>query len=185
MTKIKKSLSLILVLAMIFSLGATSFAATTATVDYGFDWQYVDAYDATQAAEFDGDDPELVQELAAVIEAAAQDYFTGGKATIVPGTTTAMDVMEEFLTASGLDANTYGGTYLSDIIGLGDGFKAGVSAGIYSGWMYKVNDVYPSVGASQYVLTDGDTVRWVYVTDYTEIDWDWGTAPASLAEAQR
>jgi hypothetical protein len=34
--------------------------------------------------------------------------------------------------------------------------------GELSGWMYKVNDWFPSYGCSRYQLKDGDVVEWVY-----------------------
>lgn len=32
------------------------------------------------------------------------------------------------------------------------------------GWMYKVNDIAPNVGAGKYILKNGDTVLWYYGT---------------------
>lgn len=37
--------------------------------------------------------------------------------------------------------------------------------GELSGWSYKVNGTFPSVGCSLYKLKDGDTVEWVYTCD--------------------
>lgn len=37
-----------------------------------------------------------------------------------------------------------------------------------SGWLYYVNDELPNVGIIDYVLNDGDTVRFVYTADYTK-----------------
>lgn len=37
--------------------------------------------------------------------------------------------------------------------------------GSLSGWYYCVNGTFPSFGASQYVLADGDTVKWQYSCD--------------------
>ena len=37
--------------------------------------------------------------------------------------------------------------------------------GDLSGWMYKVNGVFPNYGCSQYQLKAGDTVEWVYTCD--------------------
>ena len=34
--------------------------------------------------------------------------------------------------------------------------------GSQSGWMYKVNDVFPNYGCSNYALSEGDTVVWGY-----------------------
>lgn len=39
------------------------------------------------------------------------------------------------------------------------------SAGPLSGWMYKVNGVYPNYGCSQYVLQNGDVIEWDYTVD--------------------
>lgn len=37
--------------------------------------------------------------------------------------------------------------------------------GELSGWMYKVNGVFPKYGCSQYVIEDGDTIEWLYTCD--------------------
>lgn len=34
-----------------------------------------------------------------------------------------------------------------------------------SGWKYKVNGAYPSLGAGAYILKDGDQVEWIYSTN--------------------
>ncbi len=47
--------------------------------------------------------------------------------------------------------------YVSEIDGLAE-----FDQGPLSGWKYKVNGVYPSVGAGDYVLAPGDQVAWVY-----------------------
>lgn len=39
------------------------------------------------------------------------------------------------------------------------------SCGELSGWMYKVNGIFPSVNCADYVLADGDVVEWVYTCD--------------------
>lgn len=39
------------------------------------------------------------------------------------------------------------------------------SCGPLSGWMYKVNGVFPNFGSSQYELVDGDYIEWVYTCD--------------------
>ena len=41
----------------------------------------------------------------------------------------------------------------------------GYITGGASGWMYRVNGTNPRKAASKYVLKDGDTVEWYYVTD--------------------
>ncbi|MDO4482741.1 MAG: DUF4430 domain-containing protein [Bacillota bacterium] len=43
-----------------------------------------------------------------------------------------------------------------------DGLKNGTDGYPYSGWTYLVNGKFAEVGASEYVLKDGDTVEWKY-----------------------
>lgn len=40
--------------------------------------------------------------------------------------------------------------------------------GDLSGWMYRVNGEFPSVGCSEYVLRDDDIIEWLYTTDMGE-----------------
>jgi len=37
--------------------------------------------------------------------------------------------------------------------------------GSLSGWMYRVNGVFPNFGASRYILSDGDVIEWIYTVD--------------------
>ena len=37
--------------------------------------------------------------------------------------------------------------------------------GALSGWMYRVNGIFPNYGCSRYILQDGDVVEWVYTCD--------------------
>lgn len=37
--------------------------------------------------------------------------------------------------------------------------------GSESGWMYKVNGWFPNYGCSQYKVSDGDNIAWVYTCD--------------------
>lgn len=37
--------------------------------------------------------------------------------------------------------------------------------GSLSGWMYKVNGIFPNYGSSRYELCEGDEVEWVYTCD--------------------
>lgn len=66
------------------------------------------------------------------------------------------------LLALGLSVNaseTSMGVYVAAIGGLAE-----KQHGATSGWMYAVNGVKPSKSAGSYVLHDGDTVSWGYVT---------------------
>lgn len=40
-----------------------------------------------------------------------------------------------------------------------------LDCGELSGWMYKVNGVFPSYGCSRYLLQEGDHVEWIYSCD--------------------
>ncbi len=60
----------------------------------------------------------------------------------------------------GANENIYNSVYIEGINHLYE-----FSAGELSGWMYKVNDVYPNYGCSQYVLKDGDVIEWNYTVD--------------------
>ncbi|MER2107949.1 MAG: DUF4430 domain-containing protein [Solibacillus sp.] len=60
----------------------------------------------------------------------------------------------------GADENIYDSVYIEGIHHLYE-----FSAGPLSGWMYKVNGVFPNYGASQYTLEDGDVIEWHYTVD--------------------
>ena len=53
--------------------------------------------------------------------------------------------------------NTGSGVYVSAIGGLAE-----KEHGATSGWLYTVNGTQPAIAASDYKLSDGDVVRWVY-----------------------
>lgn len=66
------------------------------------------------------------------------------------------------LCALGLSVNARGtsyGTYVAAIGGLAEKEHGGTS-----GWMYSVNGTPPGMACSDYVLSNGDTVVWYYVT---------------------
>ena len=37
--------------------------------------------------------------------------------------------------------------------------------GAKSGWLYRVNGVYPNVGSSSYTVRDGDRIDWIYTLE--------------------
>ncbi len=65
-------------------------------------------------------------------------------------------IQMEFQSQSG-----YGSAYIE---GIGHLYEKQVGSG--SGWMYKVNGVFPNYGCSQYPLKDGDTLVWCYTCDF-------------------
>ena len=82
---------------------------------------------------------------------------SGGTFTFNKGAT-AYDA----LCALGLSVNAHGssyGTYVAAIGGLAEKEHGGTS-----GWMYSVNGVTPNTACSNYVLSNGDTVVWYYLT---------------------
>ncbi len=69
----------------------------------------------------------------------------------------------------GANENIYNSIYVEGINHLYE-----FSAGELSGWMYKVNGVYPNYGCSQYVLKDGDIIEWNYTVDLgRDLGHDW------------
>ena len=60
----------------------------------------------------------------------------------------------------GADANRYGTVYIQGI-----NYLYEFSCGPLSGWMYRVNGEFPNKGCSDYKLSDGDFIEWVYTCD--------------------
>lgn len=54
----------------------------------------------------------------------------------------------------------YGSAYVEGICNLYD-----YDCGELSGWVYRVNGERPGYGCSQYILSDGDVVEWLYTCD--------------------
>lgn len=82
---------------------------------------------------------------------------SGGTFTFNEGAT-----VYDALCALGLSVNAHGssyGTYVAAIGGLAE-----KEHGSTSGWMYSVNGVTPMTACSNYVLSNGDSVVWYYVT---------------------
>ena len=82
---------------------------------------------------------------------------SGGTFTFNKGAT-----VYDALCALGLSVNAHGssyGTYVAAIGGLAEKEHGGTS-----GWMYSVNGVAPNTACSNYVLSNGDSVVWYYVT---------------------
>ena len=82
---------------------------------------------------------------------------SGGTFTFNEGAT-----VYDALCALGLSVNAHGssyGTYVSAIGGLAEKQYGGTS-----GWMYSVTGTTPMTACSNYVLSNGDSVGWYYVT---------------------
>lgn len=111
-----------------------------------------------------------------------EDAFSGycgsqgledGKFKVSAGTT-AMDIIQDiFIYATDNEIFTMGDTtmgegvtYISEIDGLSP-----ESIGALAGWMYTVGDYsadcsVASVGAADYVMTEGTTITWFFTTDF-------------------
>jgi len=76
---------------------------------------------------------------------------------VLPAGSTAFDA----LVATGVDVSSKGtafGTYVMSINGLAE-----LDHGGMSGWVYRVNGVEPNTACSNYQLSSGDSLVWVYV----------------------
>ena len=60
----------------------------------------------------------------------------------------------------GADKNSYGSVYIQGI-----NYLYEFSCGPLSGWMYRVDGVFPEFGCSRYELRDGQVIEWVYTCD--------------------
>lgn len=95
--------------------------------------------------------------VAVTSSAVGNPVSSGGTFTFNEGAT-AYDA----LCALDLSVNAHGssyGTYVAAIGGLAEKEHGGTS-----GWMYSVNGVAPNTACSNYVLHNGDSVVWYYVT---------------------
>lgn len=63
--------------------------------------------------------------------------------------------------------------YKSNYIeGIGNIYE--IDAGPLSGWMYKVNGVFPNYGCGRYTVEPGDVIEWVYTCDLgRDVGGDW------------
>ncbi len=89
---------------------------------------------------------------------------------------TAGETAYSILEKSGLEYKSryygiYGGYYVYEIEGLAEFDK-----GAQSGWMYRVNGIYPEISCSEYKLQAGDYVEWLYTSD---LGYDIGAAVPS------
>lgn len=95
--------------------------------------------------------------VAVTSSAVGNPVSSGGTFTFNEGAT-----VYDALCALGLSVNAHGssyGTYVSAIGGLAEKQYGGTS-----GWMYSVNGKTPNTACSNYILKNGDTVVWYYVT---------------------
>lgn len=76
---------------------------------------------------------------------------------------TAFDVLKRLTAENGVELNYRQTEYGTYVVGIG-----GVSEfdrGPLSGWMYRVNGVFPAYSAAAYTLSPNDKVEWLYTKD--------------------
>ena len=95
---------------------------------------------------------------------------------------TAEDLFRTALNDAGLDYEMSGNSYVSSITNEDGTVLRELSNGPYSGWMYTINGVYPDYMGSV-TLKDGDVMQFLYVDDYTKIDWNGNKTPEEAAAA--
>lgn len=96
-----------------------------------------------------------------VVDPKGKTFFPKGAFSIVPGVDTAFSILQK----TGLQyrlggSDQYAGVYVAEIEGLAEFDK-----GQYSGWMYRVNGIFPPFSSSLYKLKEGDYVEWLYTRD--------------------
>ena len=84
-------------------------------------------------------------------------YFAENQFALNDGETAFSLLQRTGLTIRTASYSQYAGVYVEAINGFGE-----FDDGPLSGWMYKVNGVFPDYSASLYELSDGDIVEWVY-----------------------
>lgn len=76
---------------------------------------------------------------------------------------TVFDALEAACDKNSVSLRYQSKSYITEIGGLAEKDCGGAS-----GWMYRVNGTNPRKAASKYVLKDGDTVEWYYVTSASD-----------------
>ena len=87
-------------------------------------------------------------------------YIIGQTEITLKNGQTVFDALEAACDKNGVSLRYQSKSYITEIGGLAEKDCGGAS-----GWMYRVNGTNPRKAASKYVLKDGDTVEWYYVTD--------------------
>lgn len=104
--------------------------------------------------------PEPKKEVTFSIKGTASNsssYFISPQKVGMNEGQSVMDVLSEYCRNNGIQVGIRGGTYVAGINNLYEFDK-----GAESGWLYRVNGVFPSYGAAQYAVQVGDTIEWMY-----------------------
>lgn len=90
----------------------------------------------------------------------SSSYFISPQKVEMKEGQSVMDVLSDYCRNNGIQVGIRGGTYVAGINNLYEFAK-----GAESGWLYRVNGVFPSYGAAQYAVQVGDTIEWMYTED--------------------
>ena len=86
-------------------------------------------------------------------------YFLKSSSFTVKNGSTVFDVLSKACSENSISLSYSSPSYITGIGGLNE-----KDCGRTSGWMYRVNGSAPPKSINKYVLSDGDTIEWYYVT---------------------
>ena len=110
----------------------------------------------------------------------------------IPKNSTVKYLTDMMLLNHEIEFHAEGGTYI-DKVKIPESFEdagewlAEFTNGSNSGWMYRVNGYIEDVGYADYILKNGDKVKWFYTDDYTkETNYrgNWGGGGGSQTESK-
>lgn len=90
-------------------------------------------------------------------------YFLKSSSFTVKNGSTVFDVLSKACSENSISLSYSSPSYITGIGGLNE-----KDCGRTSGWMYRVNGSAPPKSVNKYVLSDGDTVEWYYVTSTSD-----------------
>ena len=103
---------------------------------------------------------------AEALQAAMRTASSGSTGTVdvtLDSGKTVMDALLATASAANITVDYTNSSYGAYVTGIG-----GLTAGGSAGWMYKVNGVMPMTGAGNYVLQNGDTIVWGFVSSFND-----------------
>lgn len=107
-------------------------------------------------------DPAKAEALQAAMRAASIGS-TGTVYVTLDSGKTVMDALLATASTANITVDYTNSSYGAYVTGIG-----GLTAGGPAGWMYKVNGETPMTGASNYVLQNGDTIVWGFVSSFSD-----------------
>ena len=107
-------------------------------------------------------DPAKAEALQAAMRAASIGS-TGTVYVTLDSGKTVMDALLATASTANITVDYTNSSYGAYVTGIG-----GLTAGGPAGWMYKVNGETPMTGASNYVLQNGDTIVWGFVSSFND-----------------